>query len=286
MMYPGTEGPWPASDEARVLEELSQYLRRLVPGKRRMVFLLFVFTEFAAVVRPPFRRFSRLGPDGRRRMLESWERSGWSFLNLCSLSLRSLVNLAYLSHSRLLECVGQTALARCREPVRPRRLRHAGDGTFEGVVEFPGLEGRTVRESADFVVVGTGPGGAVVARELAERGRSVVALEQGPFYRPEDHEPHALHCLRDLFAEQGLRHTRGNTPVRTFQAHALGGTSLVNSAICWRAPQSVFDGWREHYGIEGLSRETLDPYYEKAEREASVGPTPSARSRKRYARRT
>jgi choline dehydrogenase-like flavoprotein len=83
-----------------------------------------------------------------------------------------------------------------------------------------------------------------------------------------------MRTLRNLFAEQGLRRTRGNTPVRTFQAHALGGTSLVNSAICWRAPQSVFDVWREQYGVEGMSRASLDPYYEKAERGASVAPTP------------
>ena len=274
MMYPKREGPWPGSDEAQVADELSRYLQRVVPGKRRLIRLLFVFTEFAALTRPPFRRFSRLDPDARQRMLESWERSRSPFLNLCSLSLRSLVNLAYLSHPRVLQCVGQTLRPGCGETVRPRRLRRAGDGTFEGVLEFSALEGRSLRETADFVVVGTGPGGAVVARELAEKGRSVVALEQGPFYRPEKHEANALRTLRDLFAEQGLRHTRGNTPVRTFQARVLGGTSLVNSAICWRAPQSVFEGWRERYGIEGLSPETLDPYYEKAERGASVGPTP------------
>ena len=141
-------------------------------------------------------------------------------------------------------------------------------------MEFPALQGRTIREEADFVVIGTGPGGAVVARELAEAGRSVIAIEEGQFYRAEEHQFSTIRTMRNLFAEQGLRYTSGNTPVRTFQARVLGGTSVVNSAICWRAPQIVFDEWKQLYGVENLSREILDPFYDRAEKEASIAPTP------------
>jgi ribulose 1,5-bisphosphate synthetase/thiazole synthase len=36
------------------------------------------------------------------------------------------------------------------------------------------------RLDADVVVIGSGAGGAVVARTLAEAGRSVLVLEEGP----------------------------------------------------------------------------------------------------------
>ena len=273
-MYPEDDERWPAWDQAGTLEELADYLRALVPQKRRMIGLLLAFTELAPLVGPPFRRFTRLETEARRCMLEGWDEGRWAFLNLCSVSLRALFNLAYLSDAEVRQAIGEAPGAECERLVAPRRARRAGDGTFEGIIEFPALAGRSVREEADFVVVGTGPGGAVVARELAEAGRSVIALEEGPFYRAEEHGSSAIRTMRDLFAEQGLRHTRGNTPVRTMQARVLGGTSVVNSAICWRAPEAVFDGWRDRYGVEGLSRETLDPYYDKAEREAAVAPTP------------
>ena len=43
-----------------------------------------------------------------------------------------------------------------------------------------------LRDEADVVVVGSGPCGAVVAKELAEAGRSVVLLEEGPPFTPGD----------------------------------------------------------------------------------------------------
>ena len=39
---------------------------------------------------------------------------------------------------------------------------------------------------ADVVIVGSGAGGAVMARELARDGRSVIVLEEGGHYSPEE----------------------------------------------------------------------------------------------------
>ena len=41
-------------------------------------------------------------------------------------------------------------------------------------------------ESADVCVIGSGAGGAVAAAELAEGGRSVIVLEQGPHWTARD----------------------------------------------------------------------------------------------------
>ena len=52
----------------------------------------------------------------------------------------------------------------------------------------------------DFVVVGAGAAGGVVARELARAGLSVVVLEQGPFLRETDfkHDEVAVMQLESL----------------------------------------------------------------------------------------
>ena len=65
------------------------------------------------------------------------------------------------------------------------------------------------RLSADVVVVGSGPGGAVVAKELAERGVSVVLLEEGPPLTPADYELEGGISMARTMREGGLRSTRG-----------------------------------------------------------------------------
>ena len=43
-------------------------------------------------------------------------------------------------------------------------------------------------ETVDFVVVGSGAAGGVMARELSQSGFSVLVFEQGPRYSPADFE--------------------------------------------------------------------------------------------------
>jgi choline dehydrogenase-like flavoprotein len=42
------------------------------------------------------------------------------------------------------------------------------------------------REPVDFVVIGSGAAGGIMAKELSTAGFSVVVLEQGPYLHPGD----------------------------------------------------------------------------------------------------
>ena len=46
---------------------------------------------------------------------------------------------------------------------------------------------RDVTESVDVAVVGSGPGGAVVAKELVDAGLRVALLEEGPPFTPDEY---------------------------------------------------------------------------------------------------
>ncbi len=77
------------------------------------------------------------------------------------------------------------------------------------------------QEKCDVVVVGSGPGGAVVAHELAGAGADVVLLEEGPPFSPEDFVLDGATSMARTMREGGLRTTRGYV-LPTMQAIALG----------------------------------------------------------------
>ncbi|MFT5443608.1 MAG: choline dehydrogenase-like flavoprotein, partial [Myxococcota bacterium] len=128
-------------------------------------------------------------------------------------------------------------------------------------------------EEADAVVVGSGPSGAVVAHSLAAAGKSVILLEEGPPFTPQDFEFEGSLSMARTLRESGLRRTEGSI-LPTMQAIALGGGSLVNSAICVRPPEFVFEDWSSRFDLEHASREALDPHFDAVADFLGIAPTP------------
>jgi choline dehydrogenase-like flavoprotein len=134
---------------------------------------------------------------------------------------------------------------------------------------------RDVREEADVVVVGSGPCGAVVTKELAAAGLRVVLLEEGPPFTPEDFELDGARSMARTMREGGLRATRGYV-MPTLQAICLGGGSLVNSAICVRPPDFVFDAWCDAFELEHTRGKDMAPHFDAVSEFLGVAPTPEA----------
>jgi choline dehydrogenase-like flavoprotein len=121
----------------------------------------------------------------------------------------------------------------------------------------------------DVVVIGTGAGGAVVGRELAERGLAVVFLEEGE------------HHLRDAFDGGIVRaHQRfyraacsvGNVVMPIFIGRMVGGSTAVNGGTCFRAPPWVLDRWCEELGTDEFSPGAMARHFDRVERILDVHP--------------
>ncbi|RIK98238.1 MAG: GMC family oxidoreductase [Proteobacteria bacterium] len=132
---------------------------------------------------------------------------------------------------------------------------------------------RDFRLDADVVVVGSGPCGAVAAYELAAAGKSVVLCEEGPPFTPADYEIDGALSMSRTMREGGLRFTSG-TVLPTMQAIALGGGSLVNSAMCNRTPDFRFQEWAEEAELSRTSRAELEPHYDAIAEFLGIAATP------------
>jgi len=132
---------------------------------------------------------------------------------------------------------------------------------------------RVVR--VDVCVIGTGAGGAPVAKELAEGGMSVAMLEEGEHFTTDDMTARPRDMMPRLYRDAAQTVTVGNVPVVLPLGRSVGGTTLVNSGTCFRTPDPVLARWSEDFGLTSLTPEALDPFFRRVERELSVTQVPA-----------
>ncbi|HEY9854448.1 MAG TPA: GMC family oxidoreductase [Stenomitos sp.] len=121
---------------------------------------------------------------------------------------------------------------------------------------------RDLELAADAVVIGTGAGGAVLASELAEGGRSVIMLDKGGYHTRKDFNQKEQDMMPLLFEDAGARTTR-NGAITVLHGKTVGGGTTVNWAICFDPPARVLDEWADRYGIEGIRLHDLRPSLDK-----------------------
>src|SRR5438105_14732491 len=92
------------------------------------------------------------------------------------------------------------------------------------------------RHRAQVVVIGSGPGGATTAHVLAEHGKDVLMLEEGPNLPLESCAPFGIEEIAQKYRAGGLNPTLGNAKVAFAEGCTVGGGSEINSGLYHRTP--------------------------------------------------
>jgi choline dehydrogenase-like flavoprotein len=135
-------------------------------------------------------------------------------------------------------------------------------------------------EACDVVIVGSGAGGSVMATLLAEAGLSVIVLEEGPYWKPEEYQRFTpSQSVRRMFRESGMMTAfpAKDTPIITITTgRAVGGSSVLTGGVCFRIPGEIHHRWAHDLGLDELGERALEPAYEDVERRMSVREVPVA----------
>lgn len=254
-MAPGLDGLPAAEREIDVSSPVAEFLRSVSP--RALVRIRLGLRAFEWLPFPW--RFSHLGAAAREDFLRGMETSRFGLHHELLLMAKVFATLGSAVAPEVERRIGFSTTCRLADGSRPEPAGSLGDTRPTG-------DG----EECDVVIVGSGAGGAVAAATLAEAGLDVIVLEAGESFNRESYPQEPLDAIASLYRDGGLTIAEGRPPIPVPVARTVGGTTVVNSGTCFRAPDPVLEEWRRRFGIGWAT--DLDEEFAAAEQFLRVTP--------------
>jgi choline dehydrogenase-like flavoprotein len=263
---------------AEVAVRVDHYLARFRARGKNMIRLAFLGLAFWPLLtaRPPFHVMS---PHMRRRFVErrfldetrDWLMPAW-LRNVRRAMIRTAQQFCFMGYygdEGAAERAGYRPYSRRDDAAAHARngdpgLRHDGRAQRRLTCLGPAdISGETLE--ADVVVVGTGAAGAMLAHELVVRGRSVLMLERGRHVETSAFTEDEAVQLSELYADGALTLSK-DFRFQVAQGMCVGGSTVVNNAVCFDLPDHVRDRWLGDELEAGLDEDRLKAAFDHVRR--------------------
>jgi NAD-dependent dihydropyrimidine dehydrogenase PreA subunit len=259
------------------------------------------------------KRFTSLSPEAQSEWVESSYRSKVAWRRLLSSALKQLLFIEWASTPAVEDELGYDYRCRRDDevhgadrfvhgdpapvevPPEPRDYSRLGPAVAQKTIPISAFErGLGVQEAnsdtlethawpdiqdgalevVDAVVIGSGAGGAVLAATLAELGANVLVLEEGDRVNEDDLRGAPFDRFQKFCRDNGMTQVLGRPPIPLPIGKVVGGTTVVNSGTCFRAPERVLRQWEAEFGVVGARHDELAEHYDPIEEFLNVRPVP------------
>lgn len=225
-------------------------------------FGLFLTQYLAVFYRMKFKTFTRMSYEDQKDYLDFWHHRRFMVSRLLLRTLETFVLTNYYATESVYLKLGY----QLRQPVKtPSR-----DLYGPNLIMDPDGD---IDEETDVCVIGSGAGGAAVAKELAEKGVRVILLEEGGRFDLADFKEESIYRAQKMYRDGAISTTLGFPPVLLPLGKAIGGTTVINSGTCFRTPDSILENWAKSYGLTRISPAEMLPYFERVEKIINVTQT-------------
>lgn len=254
-------------------ERVEKFLRRMPPHIRLMINISLIFLQLLPILRvfklkkPAF--FTSLDVNERYMLLEGLRKSRFFVFRMVFIVIKLFAVALYASKKEVEKAIGYSVNTGSKKVPSP-------DLVTENIIEGYQVS-RNFKIRCDVLVIGSGAGGAVVAKELAEQGFDVAVIEEGFMPECDKLGGDMLSVTPELYRDAGMTFTvspigLGQPSVLLPTGVALGGTTVVNEGTCFRTPDEVLERWNSDFNLEGVEPKAMEKYFRKVERTLNVHP--------------
>jgi len=160
--------------------------------------------------------------------------------------------MGYYSDPAVYDSIGYVPFSK-RKDKEDRLRQFPGSNSHSALLKV--LEDADIKTSeiiADVVIVGSGAAASILANQLVQAGRKVLLVESGGLEETTTFNEDEVDMVSRLYANGALQLSR-DFRFQVFQGRCVGGSTVVNNAVCFETPDYILDRWINEMGI-GIDR--------------------------------